>query len=58
MDTLNVTAGPLAHAPHAGEAEFRRLLDKLPAGAYTCNAAGLITYYNSKRSSFGAESRG
>jgi len=31
--------------PH-GEAEFRRLLDKLPAGAYTCDAGGLITYFN------------
>jgi two-component system, LuxR family, sensor kinase FixL len=26
--------------------EFRRLLEKLPAAAYTCNAEGLITYYN------------
>ena len=25
---------------------FRRLLDKLPAGAYLCDADGLITYYN------------
>jgi PAS domain S-box-containing protein len=30
----------------SGEAEFLRLLDKLPAAAYTCNAEGLITYYN------------
>jgi PAS domain S-box-containing protein len=29
-----------------GESEFLRLLDKLPAAAYTCNAEGLITYYN------------
>ena len=29
-----------------GEMQFRRLLDKLPAGAYTCDPAGLITYYN------------
>ncbi|MDB6156040.1 MAG: hypothetical protein JWL90_4493 [Chthoniobacteraceae bacterium] len=29
-----------------GERHFRRLLDKLPAGAYTCDASGLITYYN------------
>ena len=28
------------------ELEFRRLLEKLPAGAYTCDADGLITYYN------------
>jgi PAS domain S-box-containing protein len=26
--------------------EFRRLLEKLPAGAYTCDPDGLITYYN------------
>jgi PAS domain S-box-containing protein len=25
---------------------YRRLLEKLPAGAYTCDADGLITYYN------------
>src|SRR5206468_866715 len=29
-----------------GEIEFRRLLEKLPAGAYTCDPEGLITYYN------------
>ena len=28
------------------EQHFRRLLDKLPAGAYICDAEGLITYYN------------
>jgi two-component system, LuxR family, sensor kinase FixL len=26
--------------------EFRRLLETLPAGAYTCDANGLITYFN------------
>src|SRR5690606_38484518 len=26
--------------------EFYRLLDKLPAGAYVCDAEGLITYFN------------
>jgi len=26
--------------------EFYRLLDKLPSAAYTCDAEGLITYYN------------
>jgi signal transduction histidine kinase/ActR/RegA family two-component response regulator len=30
----------------AGEVEFRRLLEKLPAGAYTCDPQGQITYYN------------
>jgi signal transduction histidine kinase len=28
------------------DAQFRRLLDKLPAAAYTCDAEGLITYCN------------
>jgi hypothetical protein len=27
--------------------EFHRLLEKLPAAAYTCDAEGLITYFNS-----------
>src|SRR4051812_9884152 len=26
--------------------QFRRLLEKLPAGAYTCDPDGLITYFN------------
>lgn len=29
-----------------GEGHFHRLLEKLPAGAYTCDAEGLITYFN------------
>jgi PAS domain S-box-containing protein len=35
-------------APPARKVEglFHRLLDKLPAGAYTCDADGLITYFN------------
>ncbi len=33
-------------APACTEAEFHELLEKLPAGAYTCNADGLITYFN------------
>src|SRR5215210_5834563 len=36
-------AGP---AQSKGELHFRRLLEKLPAGAYTCDPKGLITYYN------------
>ncbi|MCI0462596.1 MAG: PAS domain S-box protein, partial [Gemmataceae bacterium] len=28
------------------ELKFRRLLEKLPAGAYTCDPEGLITYFN------------
>src|SRR5919204_396155 len=31
---------------HRIETLFYRLLDTLPAGAYTCDARGLITYYN------------
>jgi signal transduction histidine kinase len=30
----------------SGESEFLHLLDRLPAAAYTCDAEGLITYYN------------
>jgi PAS domain-containing protein len=30
------------------ELEFRRLLEKLPAGAYMCDPDGLITYYNQR----------
>lgn len=37
---------PADAATPMGEWHFRRLLEKLPAGAYTCNADGLITYYN------------
>src|SRR5215210_3336529 len=33
-------------ASSAAGLQFRRLLQKLPAGAYTCDAEGLITYYN------------
>jgi PAS domain S-box-containing protein len=29
-----------------GELQFRRLLEKLPAGAYICDPEGLITYFN------------
>jgi PAS domain S-box-containing protein len=31
---------------HPGDSHFQRLLEKLPAGAYTCDPEGLITYYN------------
>ena len=31
---------------HDSEWEFRSLLEKLPAGAYTCDPEGLITYFN------------
>jgi PAS domain S-box-containing protein len=31
-----------------GQGEFRRLLEKLPAGAYTCDPEGFITYFNQR----------
>jgi signal transduction histidine kinase/CheY-like chemotaxis protein len=38
---------PQAESPlHSGELHFRRLLEKLPAAAYTCDLDGLITYFN------------
>ena len=42
------TAGALrlASASPRGLAEFRRLLDRLPAAAYMCDNEGLITYFN------------
>jgi PAS domain-containing protein len=30
------------------DVEFRRLLEKLPAAAYTTDAEGLITYFNQR----------
>ncbi|HEV2181407.1 MAG TPA: ATP-binding protein [Gemmatimonadaceae bacterium] len=35
-------------AAPVSEVRFRQLLEKLPAGAYTCDAQGLITYYNER----------
>lgn len=41
------TATPLGKwAENGSEVEFRSVLDKLPAGAYTCDPNGLITYFN------------
>lgn len=34
--------------PRRSDLEFRRLLDRLPAAAYTCDAEGLITYFNQR----------
>ena len=31
---------------HISQRPLRQLLDRLPAGAYICDPAGLITYYN------------
>ncbi len=36
----------LAESQHGRDLDFRRLLEALPAAAYTCDAEGLITYYN------------
>ncbi len=36
----------LVSAGRTTELEFRRLLETLPAGAYTCDPDGLITYFN------------
>ncbi len=33
-------------SPAMGDPEFYRLLETLPAGAYTCDPDGLITYFN------------
>lgn len=33
-------------ALYKGELQFRSLLEKLPAGAYTCDSEGLITFFN------------
>jgi len=39
--------GKLAEsAARKGESHFRLLLEQLPAGAYTCDPEGLITYFN------------
>jgi len=35
-------------ARHNGDMEFRRLLEVLPAAAYTCDAEGLITDFNQR----------
>jgi len=53
MDTKTAAAKTDGHAPRTTSkaanrngSEFHRLLDVLPAGAYTCDADGLITYFN------------
>jgi signal transduction histidine kinase/ActR/RegA family two-component response regulator len=50
MDPQSVPRNPgalrLASSSPRGIAEFRRLLDRLPAGAYMCDNDGLITYFN------------
>jgi PAS domain S-box-containing protein len=39
---------PGASVPVGSESEFRQLLEALPAATYTCDAGGLITYFNSR----------
>jgi diguanylate cyclase (GGDEF)-like protein/PAS domain S-box-containing protein len=46
MDQMEVGLYQAELAPQEGELHFRRLLEKLPAGAYTCDPEGLITYFN------------
>jgi signal transduction histidine kinase len=49
---LDQTAARLSRGTQSGplvlnsELRFRALLEKLPAGAYTCDPTGLITYFN------------
>jgi PAS domain S-box-containing protein len=45
VESAQKTPGSLVNY---GEVEFRRLLEKLPAGAYMCDPDGLITYYNQR----------
>jgi PAS domain S-box-containing protein len=46
LETKNDHKSWLNGALYRGEMHFRRLLEKLPAGAYTCDSEGLITYFN------------
>lgn len=49
MEAIRREAGKEAQgvsALYRSELQFRRLLEKLPAGAYTCDSDGLITYFN------------
>jgi signal transduction histidine kinase/ActR/RegA family two-component response regulator len=44
--TLKIGALPSGPLTLNSELRFRGLLEKLPAGAYTCDPTGLITYFN------------
>jgi PAS domain-containing protein len=39
-------------APRGSDSAFRRMIEKLPAAAYTCDAEGLITYFNQRAVDF------
>src|SRR5258705_3962018 len=41
-------SAPSAEASARADVDFWRLLDALPAAAYTCDAQGRITYYNQR----------
>ncbi|MGQ0539155.1 MAG: PAS domain S-box protein, partial [Gemmatimonadaceae bacterium] len=42
------TDGADSNGISQSELEFQRLLEALPAGAYTCDPGGLITYFNAR----------
>src|SRR5687768_10817249 len=43
---VHLPRGQVSVQPGNDELAFRQLLDRLPAGAYTCDPGGLITYFN------------
>jgi len=48
-ETAVLTGQPRPHVASSedqGDLRFRRLLERLPVGAYICDAEGLITYFN------------
>ncbi len=47
MPLLDLESQPLHFWPKV-DGQFRQLLAKLPAAAYTCDAEGLITYFNER----------
>ena len=46
MATLRGGTPARSTSLHQPDVQFRELLDSLPAAAYTCDATGLITYFN------------
>lgn len=41
-------ARPSETVPRGSDLAFRRMVEKLPAAAYTCDADGLVTYFNQR----------